>query len=125
MTRKYVALVVSIDEVVEEEVVLLIGDVQAKCFVNYCSSKIEVGKQYEIELEMMLPDKGFVIAAEEKSRAIEMIGGGFSCVLSGYLNGSVFRSFVDFDDQGIHYDYPELNEQYVKIAVDRIDVSFD
>jgi hypothetical protein len=125
MTRKYVALVVSIDDVVEEEVVLLIGNVEAKCFVNYCPSKIEVGKQYEVELEMILPDKGAVIAAAEKIKAIEMIGGGFSCVLYGYLDGSVFRTFVDFEDQEIHYDYPEFNEQYVKIAVNRIDVSFD
>ena len=54
MTRRYVALVVSIDEIVEEEVVLLIENVEVKCFLNYCPSKIEVGKQYEIELEMVL-----------------------------------------------------------------------
>ena len=124
MTRRYVALVVSIDEIVEEEVVLLIENLEVKCFLNYCPSKIEVGKQYEIELEMVLPDEGFVVAAEKQKHTLEMIGEGFSCVLFGYLDGSVFRSFVDFEDQEIHFEYPELNEQYVKIAVDRIDVSF-
>lgn len=36
----------------------------------------------------------------------------------------VFRSFVDFSDQEIHYDYPRLNGRFVKVKVDRIDVSF-
>ncbi|MFY0731048.1 hypothetical protein [Pseudomonas sp. NFX15] len=125
MIMEYVALVLSIHESVEAEVVLLIGSVEAKCFISYSPSKIEVGKQYKVEFEMMLPDKPLVILSEETTQAIEMMGGGFSCVLSGYLDNDVFRSFVDFYDQDIHYDYPDLNKQYVKIAVDRIDVSFD
>lgn len=125
MVRKYVALLLSVHEFVEEEVVLLIGNVVAKCFLSYSPSKIEVGKQYEVEFEMMLPVKTLVILAEETKLAVEMIGGGFSCVLFGYLDGGLFRSFVDFDDQDIHYDYPEFNEQYVRITVERVNVIFD
>jgi len=124
MTRRLSALLISIDENVEEEVLLLIGGVKVKCFVSYCPLEIRVGRRYEVELDMVLPDKCFVVAAKEQIRTVEMIDDGFSCVLSGYLDGSVFRSFADFEDQDIHYDYPELNEQYVMIAVDRIDVSF-
>jgi hypothetical protein len=124
MIEKYEALAVEIDEVVEEAVVLLVNGVTVKCFASYCPFKIEVGKQYEVEFDLVLPNRDFVVVAQETSTPVEMIGGGFSCVLYGYLDGSVFRSFVDFPDQDIHYEYPHLNEQYVKITADRIDASF-
>jgi hypothetical protein len=124
MTKKYEVLVVEIDEVVEEAVVLLVNGVIVKCFASYCPFKIEVGKQYEVEFDLVLPDHDFVVVAQEASAPVEMIGDGFSCVLYGYLDGSVFRSFVDFPDQEIHYEFPYLNEKYVKVTVGRIDVAF-
>jgi hypothetical protein len=75
--------------------------------------------------EVNLPDVEFVVAAEKPTGTlVEMINDGFACVLYGYLDGSTFRSFIDFTDQEIHYDYPELNGQFVKVKVDRIDVAF-
>ena len=125
MTRRYVALVVSIDEIVEEEVVLLIENVEVKCFLNYCPSKIEVGEIYEVEFDLVLADTDVVAAVEEPiTTLIEMKDDGFSCALYGYLDGGVFRSLVDFSDQDIHYDYPHLNGRFVKVKVNRIDVSF-
>jgi hypothetical protein len=49
MTKKYSALAMEIDEVVEEAVVLLVNGVMAQCFINFCPFKIEVGKTYEFE----------------------------------------------------------------------------
>jgi hypothetical protein len=73
----------------------------------------------------VLADTDVVAAAEESiTTLIEMKDDGFSCALYGYLDGGVFRSFVDFSDQDIHYDYPHLNGRFVKVKVDRIDVSF-
>ncbi|RON43189.1 hypothetical protein BK666_19005 [Pseudomonas frederiksbergensis] len=125
MIKKHTAVLISIGEIVEEEVVLLIGDVKVRCFASYCPRKIEVGESYEVELEMVLPENDFIVITQEKNTAIEMIGDGFACILNGFLDGSVFHSFVDFADLEIHYDYPKLNEKYIKIMVDRIDASFD
>lgn len=55
---------------------------------------------------------------------VQMDGDSFSCVLAGYLDGAVFRSFIDFDSQDIHYFYPLFNKKFIKINVIRIDVSF-
>lgn len=66
----------------------------------------------------------FSAAEEPITTLIEMKDDGFSSALYGYLDGGVFRSFVDFSDQEIHYDYPRPNERFVKVKVDRIDVSF-
>ena len=124
MTKKHDVVVVGIDKVVEEAVVLLVDGVIVKCFASYCPFKIEEGKTYEVEFEMVLPESMNVVASQDECAKVEMVGDGFSCVLAGYLDGGVFRSFVEFPDQDIHYDYPQLNEKFVEITVDRIDVAF-
>jgi hypothetical protein len=123
MTNKYEALVTDIDEV-EGAIVLLVDSVTVKCFASYCPLDIVVGERYEVEFEMVLPDDDCVAASQEAYVGVEMVGLGFSCIISGFLDGDIFRSFVDFTDQGIHYEYPQFNQKYVKVTVDRIDVSF-
>nr|WP_218627737.1 hypothetical protein [Pseudomonas sp. dw_612] len=110
---------------VEEEVILLVSGVEVACFASYCPEKIEVGESYKVEFEIVFSDNNFIAVAEKRAGSlIEVIDDGFSCFLYGYLDGSVFRSFVDFTDLDIHYGYPALNEQFVKVRVDRIDVAF-
>jgi hypothetical protein len=125
MTNRYEVVVLAVDPVDEDEVLLLVKGLEIKCFTSYCPSKIEVGETYDVEFDLVLPDNDVIAAAEEPvTTLIEVKDAGFSCALYGYLDGGVFRSFVDFSDQNIHYDYPHLNGRFVKIQVDRIDVSF-
>jgi len=125
MTKRYEAVVLAVGPVVEEEVLLLVKGLEVKCFASYCPSKIEVRETYEVEFDLVLADTDVVAAVEEPiTTLIEMKDDGFSCALYGYLDGGVFRSFVDFSDQDIHYDYPHLNGRFVKVKVGRIDVSF-
>jgi hypothetical protein len=123
--NKYAAIILAVGPLVDEEVLLLVNVVKVKCFASYCPAKIEVGESYEVEFEIVLPDDDFITVEEKRIHTqIEMIDGGFACFLYGYLDGSILRSFVDFTDQEIHYDYPALNEKFVKVRVDRIDVAF-
>ncbi|MDI3355518.1 hypothetical protein MO767_14310 [Pseudomonas sp. UYIF39] len=124
MTKKYSALVMEIDEIVEEAVVLLVNGVIVQCFINYCPFKIEVGKTYEVEFEMVLPDSVGMEVSQDEYVGVEMEDDSFSCVVAGYLDGAVLRSFIDFDAQDIHYDYPFFNQKFIKINVIRIDVAF-
>lgn len=125
MVDKYVVIVLAVSLIVEEEVLLLVNGVKVKCFANCCPEKIKVGESYEVKFEIVLPDDDVITVAEKRPDSlIEVIDDGFSCFLYGYLDGSVFRSFVDFMDQEIHYDYPALNEEFVRVRVDRIDVAF-
>ncbi|PMW95884.1 hypothetical protein C1X59_26000 [Pseudomonas sp. FW215-R2] len=124
MTKTHKAMVVEIDQFVEDAILLVVEGVEVRCFANYSPSKIEVGKTYEAEFEMVLSGEDFVSATQCEKMQIKMLGSGFPCEVYGYLDGEVFRSFVDFMDQDIHYEYPHLNGQFVKINADRIDVSF-
>jgi hypothetical protein len=77
-----------------------------------------------VEIDRVLPDEEYVSETDDEQTKAEMLGSGFSCEIYGYLDGEVFRSFVDFMDHDIHYEYPNLNERYIKITAQRIDVSF-
>ncbi|WP_045121679.1 hypothetical protein [Pseudomonas sp. GM25] len=124
MTKTHKALVVEIDHLVEDAVLLTVEGVEVRCFASYSPSKIEVGNTYDVEFEMVLSGEEFASATHCQKKQIKMLGSGFPCEVYGYLDGEIFRSFVDFTDQDIHYEYPNLNGQFVKINADRIDVSF-
>ena len=124
MTRKYNALVMEIDSVVEEAVVLLVNGVVVQCFIGYRPFKIEVGKTYEAEFELVFPDNISMEVSQDEQVGVEMEGDSFSCVIAGYLDGAILKSFIDFDSQDIHYDYPFFNQKFIKVNVIRIDVAF-
>ena len=124
MKKKYKVLLLEIDEIVEEEVVVFVQGKAVKCFVSYCPFDIEVGKEYAAEFDLDLPDFDCVESAKLPAKQVEILGQGFSCVVSGYLDGTTFRSFVDFNDMELHYDYPKLNETYVSVRVNRINIDF-
>ncbi|WP_433899271.1 hypothetical protein [Pseudomonas sp. PSE1(2024)] len=125
MIKKYAATVIEIDDIVEEFVVLLINNVEVRCFISYCPHRIRIGEQHSVELEIVLPDENYAETSKEKRMGVETIDDSFSCILYGYLNGSILESFVSFYEQEIHYEYPHLNERYVKIIVERINVFFE
>lgn len=125
MIKKYAATIIEIDDIVEEFVVLLINNVKVRCFISYCPRRIRIGEHHSVELEIVLPDENYAEISKEKRKDLETIDHGFSCFLYGYLNGSIFESFVSFYEQEIHYEYPHFNERYVKLVAERINVFFE
>lgn len=73
---------------------------------------------------MVLTNELNITKAEHGESRIEMLDDGFSCDVYGNLEGDLVLSFIYFSDQGVHYEYPYLNGQFVKITAERIDVSF-
>jgi len=124
MANKYYATVLAKGKIVEEELLLLVNGVEVMCFAGYCPERIFEGQSYTVELDIDLPDADYAVATEIKTTLYEIVGDGFSCMLYGYMDGSIFQSFIEFNDQEIYFDYPELNDKFVKIEVDRINVAF-
>ena len=124
MANKYYATVLAKGKIVEEELLLLVNGVEVMCFAGYCPERIFEGQSYTVEFDIDLPDADYAVATEIKTTLYEIVGDGFSCMLYGYMDGSIFQSFIEFNDQEIYFDYPELNDKFVKIEVDRINVAF-
>ncbi|OPA99852.1 hypothetical protein BFW89_23380 [Pseudomonas synxantha] len=109
---------------IEEDVILLIEGVIINCFVSYSPHEIEVGKTYDVELTMNLSDDYEIERVEPRTPLIEKTNPGYAYLLYGNLRDTQFHSFVSLNDEDIHYDHPECNERFIKLKVDRIDVSF-
>ena len=124
MIKKYLVNIVEIDPMIEEMVLLSINGVTVRCFAGHCPSVIEVGETYSAEFEMVLPDEIDISKCDGSETRVEMLDNGFSCDIYGRLEGDTLKSFVEFADQDIHFDFPHLNGQFVKIRAQRIDVSF-
>ncbi|WP_124425136.1 hypothetical protein [Pseudomonas orientalis] len=118
------AQVLALNEHIEEDITLLIEGTIINCFVSYSPHDIEVGKIYDVELTMNLSDDYEIERAEPRTPLIEKISPGYAYLLYGNLRDTKFHSFVSLNDEDIHYDHPECNEHFIKLKVDRIDVSF-
>ncbi|MGF6487362.1 hypothetical protein [Pseudomonas frederiksbergensis] len=123
MNNEKIAKVLHISDTNEEHVTLLINEHIIDCFANSCPYEIEVGKTYNIELTMNLSDSYQIKKISCADALIEKIG-GYAYFLCGTLRSGVFESFTDLHDEDVHYDYPEFNDQLIKLEVDRIDVNF-
>ena len=125
MNISYDAYVIAVDDIIEEEVVLLVEGNKIRAFASFCPEKIEIGKKYKAEFNLVIPDSELIEITLETVPRIEMLGQGLACTVYGYLSNATIRSIVDFPDQDIHYDYPDCNDNYIKIDVERVDVSLE
>jgi len=124
MNNSISAKLLKINEYDEDHATLLINGLYIECLVNSCPYEIEIEKTYLVELTLFLSDTYLISRAKNTDPIVEKSSKGYTYFLCGTLKNSVFESFTNFDDQDIHYDHPDLNDQYVKLEVDRIDVNF-
>jgi hypothetical protein len=123
----YRAKVVSLSDLIEEEVVLeLCCSEEVTCFASYCPFSIEEGQAYLVELNLFSID-GFDLHEEEDRGfpPFSRVDSGFSYVVRGALNGGVLNAGgVLFDEERFLVDFEYLNGKYVSVRVDRINACF-
>ena len=118
------AKLLNISEINEEHITLLMGEHTIECFLNSCPYKIEIGNTYNIELTINLSDSYQIKKVSNTGVSIEKIARGYAYFLYGTLKNDLIETFTDLYDEDVHYDHPELNDQFIKLEVDRIDVNF-
>ncbi len=109
---------------IDEDVTLLIEGAIINCFISSCPYEIQVGDTYDVELVINLADDLKIERVEPRKILIERMDHGYSYLLYGNLRNDIFLSFTALNAEGIHYDHPECNDQFIKLEVERIDVSF-
>lgn len=116
--------VLHLSESNEEDVTLLIEGRTVECFINSCPHEIGIGETYQVELTLNMSDSYQIEETPNNTILIEKRAKGYAYFLCGTLKNEIFESFTDFHVEDIHYDYPGLNDQFIKLEVDRIDVNF-
>ena len=118
------ATVLAVNEQVEEEVTLLIEGTVVTCFASYCPYEIEVGKTYDVELTLNLAEHYEAKKTCSNDIFAVQINNGFSYILYGDLRDDTFQTFTSLKVEDIHHDHPDLNNSFIKLSIERIDVAF-
>ena len=122
--NKYIALLKSVGEEVEEKVSLKVNGLVVTCFAGYCPNKICVGNEYPVVFELMIFNDYEVEEVESKCCGVERIENGFSYWIKGRLCKGEIDCGIKFSDEILLSDYGYLDGKFVRVKVDRIDVEF-
>lgn len=113
-----------IDEDVEEEVTLLIGNEEVVCFAGICPYQIEAGRCYQVDFDMKVFDEYSVSLSSENKTSLTRVGDTFSYIISGKLKGNTIDCIIPFEDDILLSEFGFLDGKFVELKVDRIDVDF-
>lgn len=119
------ALLLSINELMEEDVTIYINKTKIVCFESNSEYPIEVGKYYNVEFSMY--ECGELEVREEiefEGYSITRLDNAWKYRINGKLENGVIKSVIDIYDEYIEYEYEYLNGCFVSFVVDRLQVSF-
>jgi hypothetical protein len=119
----YQAKVLRLDESVEGEVMLQIGNTELTCFAyNFA---IEVGSSYPVELDLF-DDYTIEELPDDSEPSLVRVGNTFAYVITGRLNGRCLESGeLTFEEDVLLSDFGYLDGKMVAMRVGRIDACFD
>lgn len=119
---KYYAKVISLNPDIEEEVTISLGEIILTCFISGLNNPIKLDAVYLVELELEIFDE---VKVELSTDTLpKQIRKTFAYNLSGYLvKNKIIISNVIFQDD-LLYEASFYENKYVKIYVDRINISF-
>jgi hypothetical protein len=121
---KYQARVVRLNEDIEEEVVVVVGQHELTCFANVCPYHIKAGDTYSVSLSLWAVD-GLELCVTTGEKAIARIGSGFKYGVTGVLHKAMLDAGIQFVDDLFAQEYAYLSGSTVFVEVDRIEVAFE
>lgn len=117
------AKIVDIDDVINEEIMISIGEFTLVCFCGYMPKAFDKNKIYLCEIDLDFFDNEILEEAKGNNVRIERDGNGFNYTLYGYYShGSLFLNGLYFDDEFL-LDYGYLDNKFVQIKVSRINLN--
>lgn len=122
----YEALVLRVDEDIEEEVMLRIGGIELACFASVCPYNIEVGLSYPVELHPVVFDNYSVNELPDGTPpSIDRVGTGFAYLITGKLSsGCLEAGGLVIEDEVLERDFSYLEGKMIAMKIDRMDVEF-
>lgn len=121
----YDAIVLRLDNNIEEQVLLDIKGHQITCFASVCPYPIKISGRYRIALYLFVADEFNPVEVQEDTYpAIIQEANNFKYTLVGKLIGNIFDCGIKIEDDVFVEQYGDLNGKMIKVSVDRIDVEF-
>ncbi|MFX3616327.1 MAG: hypothetical protein ACE3JK_02195 [Sporolactobacillus sp.] len=114
-----------IDSLIEEDIDFLVNKQKLTGFLAYAPYKIEIGKEYEVEIDIFVSN-GLTMEVQKNSKLKESertSNGGY--LLFGKLLENSILDVGYFITSDLFEDYQYLIGQYVFLKVDRLQLSFE
>lgn len=125
---KYVAKIVGFNEIIEEEVMININGVEIIGFVPvYPSFLLEISKEYLVELDLYMNEEYEIKEKNISIKEARNIEPGYDYIFTGKLNideGCLDSSIRLKIDKEYLFDIGYLDNKYISITVDRVNVYF-
>jgi len=122
---KYYAKLLHIHPVIEEEMLLCLGEIQLLCFANSVPYPVRLGKLYPVELDLCYLDECKLRPLAETDFSINPSATGFSHKIRGFLAGNrLISQGVIFQDDYFAKEYAWLDGHFVETTADRISLAF-
>lgn len=121
----YKATVMNMDQIIEEEVTIAIGDLILTCFANIVPYQLQLGVSYMVALTPTTFEGYSIreIAPEEKS--ITRITTDYSYTVIGTLSGNqVDCGKIAIEDDYLSTEFAYLDGNTIEWKVDRLDLEF-
>ncbi|TCP64414.1 hypothetical protein [Baia soyae] len=125
----YVAEIIGFSEMIEEEVIVSISGFRLVGMISALGPPIdlEVGKKYLVELDLWVEGDDPIKESSSQKKEMFNIAGKYKHILTGWLdfeNGQLESSLAFYLGKGELYDIWYLEDKYVDVMVDRIDIAF-
>jgi hypothetical protein len=123
----YYAKVVELNPQIEEEVLLEIKEFRIFAFVNIYPFEINIGREYQIYLELTILDEISINKINYENKNIQQIDNTFSYCITGILDidkATIDAGIILEIDRDFLFDYGYLHGHYVQLVVDRMTVEF-
>ena len=123
----YHAVLVALNKNIEEEVTLIINGFKLVCFATVCPFKITIGNHYLVSFNYMIIDdfKYDIQINKREEIHIERINESYGYYLTGQLKGDILDCGIQFKDELFLSDYFYLDQKFITLKIDRLDVAFE
>jgi len=119
---KYNAQVIHTNENIEEEVTLRVNGYELTCFANICPYEIILSKIYPVIFG--IDDYDVCIQNNSKETNMRRIGDGYAYEIKGKIMFDTIDAGIQIYDEQLAYDYKYLNNEYVCLNTERLNVEF-
>lgn len=115
-----------LSEIVDEEVILRIGDCELVCFAGGRLRNLVEGVSYPVKLSLLILNDYHVEEIEDESeQSVIRQGSAYSYKIKGRLfEGRLHACGFVFEDGAFDSDYGYLEGKMISMDVDRIDAQF-
>lgn len=122
---KYYAKLKSLNNDIEEEALLSLGEKEIYCFIDSAPYPLIEGNIYLVEINVSFLDEEELSEVSSINLSFNRVGDTFSYEIVGFLSGdTLITDGVIFRDEIFTEEFSFLNSKYVALQPDRISVSF-